>query len=272
MNQVSCFNPAEIKEYSSYFNMLGNVPFDEAEIICIADNPGDSSHSQERLKVIQQVGLEALIFGEKIPVGEELRVPLATNFGRQEFSILGWDIPAMHVLVNDLDKELQKIYELRNCIKHLMNDNQWNSFRQAKGPFVTLLKKVSKDWRADWRETVNLMFTGDMHNFLYRIEHVISQAIVQNRIKKRELFKSTFQIRLRHLKYAMKKGLKSKKKVVISANSNFLLQHPFLKDKRYECGKMESFLRKCKFVILFPKRHTLEVMQSPSLMMHSEPL
>lgn len=265
MNQASSCCASEIKGYSSYFNMIGNVPFDEAEVVCIADNPGCSMHSQERLTVIQRVGFEALILGEKIPYGENLSVPQAGIFGQGEITLTGWDIPALYALTEDLEKELWELAALINCIKQAIRENQWGSFCVSNSPFVTLLRKISNDWVADRREIVNLMFAGDRHRFLYRIEHVLTTAVVKHRIKRRVLFKSTFQVRLSHLKYAVEEGLKAKKKVVVSANGHFLIQNPFLKGEKYEIGGFESFLRERKFVILFPKSYTPEIMQSSSL-------
>lgn len=252
---------------STYFSIGGNASPADADLICLAVDPKNPGTPLEYAAAINQISSECLIYGEMIPKGSEKEF---LNFSNPQprlpkISVRGWDILSIGDLAEKLEMEIQLLQTFRKQIKDEMELYPRDmvsiikgSYRLKQGPFWQFLKLAWSEIHEDWKEIyLHRMTTFDWNIFQFKIHQLFAKALFRFRQKQKELFKTTFQLRLRHLKHALKEGLETKKKILVAANQAFFIPSPHLTGEEYDISKFLSFLSLHKVAILTSAKSSL---------------
>ena len=252
---------------STYFSIGGNASPADADLICFAVDPKNPGTILEYAAAINEIGCDCLIYVEMIPKGSEKEF---LNFLNPEpwlpkITVRGWDILSMGDLAEQLENQIQLLQTFRKQINDEMELHPKDkvsiikgSYRLRQGPFWLFLKLAWSEIHEDWKEIYYHQITPvDWDTFQFKIQQLFAKAIFRFRQKQRNLFKTTFQLRLRHLKHAIKEGLETKKKVLVTANQAFFIPSPHLTGEEYDISKFLSFLSRRKVAILTSTKSSL---------------
>lgn len=219
---------------STCFSIGGNASPADADLICFAVDPKNPGTLLEYAAVINQIGCDCLIYGEMIPKGSEKEFPnfLSSQPLLSKINVLGWDILSMGDLAEQHEKDIQLLQNLRKQIKDEMELHPRDkvsiikgSYRMKHGPFWQFLNLAWPEIHEEWNEIYHhQMTTFDWDIFQFKIHQLLAKALFRFRQKQRELFKTTFQLRLGHLKQALIEGLESKKRSLSLPTKLFLSQ------------------------------------------------
>lgn len=251
--------------HSNLFNIQGNMPLQEADVICVADVPSDPGIQAKNIMLIDRIWKDHLVLIEHVPAGKELVVADEPSL---DFEIVkkvtGWDLP-------DADKHVQETVTQEKVIGRFvstMNEyvllGKWREVVAASNEWKQFLALIPDRLNGAKEELVGLL-AEPQSTFKERIFtiHASVKADWQSVLSKR--FKETFQARLSSLEQTIDATLESNNKLIVCLPINFIVNNPQLVGKPFEIAGFRAFLQNKKHAVIVAKNSPLTIEDQPSL-------
>lgn len=252
MNPKVSFNSAQFR-FADHFRIFGNVPLDQAEVVCVIDAPLDQTIRWSNSDLIDRIWNDHVLLVGFVPRGVMIHSEEheATRSLDQVKEIKGWDLEKMVSLKSRFDEEYMTICILEKILIRDSLDIKLQISIGKNSPLNRLLRRVlpnSINRKNVRRELLNLSTTdGYPATVKKRVQFWINRVKRSFDLTCAEKYAEIFKLRQASLKETIESELvgnqKLEKKVIV-----------FLERDQVLDPEMSEFLLTKKCVAISSKR------------------
>lgn len=251
MSTRSEFECHHISHLSTY-DFEGNSFVSDAQVVLIADVPGDTTIQEDNARSINLIWNRHLILVEHHDAGDIEPVSYESHLRSVKVvaAVTGWDLPGLRATLNTLTTEADTLGRLIASINIFLEQGRWGRFCADAGEFTQLLSKASPNLRKATLEYLGLLNKGLLEEFREAIQTLIKAVKAEHRQKLNQLYEDSFQARKESLQKSIDEALKVHERVIVCLSGNFLFLNPRLDAEKYRIDDLMAYLSEKKYAVM----------------------